>query len=96
MDLEQKEQEEKNLLKEVNLDLENAINEVIVKYFYENIDLIIKELKNKNHNDEEKEKDKENNNNLNNSITDNKVEESQEIHENNISENIISNNKEDS
>ena len=92
IDLKQKENEEKKLLKEVNPDLENAIDEVIINYFYGSIDSIINELKTKTHIEEEKEK----NNHLNNSINDNKIDESQEIHENNISEHLISHNKEDS
>ena len=96
IDLKQKENEDRKLLKEVNIDLENAIDEVIINYFYENIDLIIDELKTKPHIEEEKEKEKEKNNHLNNSITDNKIDESQEIHENNISDHLISHNKEDS
>ena len=95
-DLESKDNDDKKLLKELNTDLDNAIEEVIIKFFYGNVDLVINELKNKSHNEEEK---KENNHiNINNSITDNKVEESQELNimHSHLEENINSNNKEDS
>ena len=84
INLEQKD-EEKKLLKEINLDLENSIEEIIINFFYKNIDIVINELKTKNYIDKEK---KEN-------VTDNnKIEEPLSSH---IEENIINNNnKEDS
>ena len=86
VDLEQKD-EEKKLLKELNLNLENSIEEVITKYFYENIDLIINELKQKNNIEEEKEKEKEKNN-----ISEDKIEEeSQENQIDNVSSHLEDN-----
>jgi len=100
--------EDKKLLKEVNSILENSLEDVIIQNFYENIDLVMNELKINIHNEEEKEKDKEkdkdkenekNNNPMNNSNIENKMNESNELHSNNafshIEENII-NIKEDS
>ena len=90
LNLEQKDNEEKKLLKEVNLDLENAIEQVATKFFYENIDMIINEIKSKLHNNEEKENEK--NNSFTENNNNNKIEvESQEMHEN-----PASHNKEDS
>ena len=79
VNLEQKD-EDKKLLKEVNLNLENSIEEVITKYFYENIDLIINELKSKNNIEEEKEK---------NNISEDKIEDENHI-DNILEENMIS------
>ena len=90
LNLEQNDNEEKKLLKEVNFNLENAIEQVIIKFFYENIDIIINEIKTKVQNNEEKEKENEKNNHLNNSFTDNNnkiEEESQELQEHMISRN---------
>ena len=52
INLDQKD-EEKKLLKEINTNLEKSIEEIMIRTFYENIDIIINKLKQKNNNNNE-------------------------------------------
>ena len=93
-----KDNDGKKFLKEINDNLNNSIDDVVVKLFYENIEIIINEIKTQIHEEKINKEPIDNNINVNNNLNNNENEDNK-IEEDKIEEepqeiNCLSSNRE--